>query len=121
MDNKYLKKIKSNLTGFFCYFKDKDILVISEDKSVMPFAYLISDEVNYPGKLLISFAIDFPFSEKAAYVALCANRVKPVVISEQFYIAQNGTTYIGKDASKYFEIDVELPLDQLQPESSHLH
>ena len=121
MDNKYLNKIRNNLNGFFCYFKDKDILVISEDKSVMPFAYLISDEINYPGKLLLSLATDFPFCDKAVHVALCANRVRETVLSDQFFISNSGITYLGEEADRYHQLEIDLPLDQIMPLTNTKH
>lgn len=121
MENKYLKKVQKHLKGYFSYFKHNDILVISEDKSVMPFAYIMSDEVNYPGILLLSLAIDFPFSEKAVDLALKANRVLPVAISDKFFVSQMGTTYIGDDADKYYEIETQLPLQEIDPASPNVH
>lgn len=121
MENKYLKNVQKNLKGFFCYFKAENVLVVSEDKSVMPFAYIIADELNYPDTLLLSVAVDFPFAEKVVHVALCANRIQKVALTDQFFIGQNGVTYMGEEADKYYEIETECPLEEIEPLCSNVH
>jgi hypothetical protein len=121
MEHKDLKKVQKKLKQYFSYFKHDNILVISEDKTVLPFAYLIIDENNYRGYMLLSLAVDYPYSEKAVELALIANLVRPVALSEQFFIAQSGTTYIGKDAHKQFQIETELPLEDIEPLSDVRH
>lgn len=121
MQNKYLKRIAKTLKSYYFYFKHENILVVSEDKATLPFAFLISDEIRHPGKILLSLAVNYPFSEKAVALALGANAVKPIMIADNFFIGQNGTTYIGEDASKYFELETYLPIDEIIPDSKNVH
>ncbi len=121
MVNKHLKRVKLALSGYFCYFKHQDVLVIAEDKSVLPFAYLIASEPGHPGQLLLSVAIDYSSSDKVANIALVANKVMPVVISESFYVSKMGVTHMGEEAERYFDMDTFLPLEELDPESKAYH
>lgn len=119
MDNKYLRKIQKLLKNYFCYFKHPNILVVSEDKAVLPFAYLIIDE-NYPGKLLLSVAVDYPTSLNVAEIALISNNILPVMLSDVFYISStNGNTYFNEDAYNRWDgetIDLNLltPISNVQ-------
>lgn len=113
-------EIEKKLKNYFCYFKNDDILVISEDKSVLPFAYIIND-YNYPDFLLLSLSIDYPNPIPVADITLIANKVKEVVLSEVFYISpSDGKTYFHDEAYERFELD-NLPLEDLEPISSEKH
>lgn len=118
--NPELKKISQLIKdSFFCYFKDDNVLVVSEDKAVLPFAFLIKDS-NYPDFLLLSLAVDFPFCEKAVSLALQCNNIRKVTLTEQFYISQDGVTYLGDDALKYHQLET-VPLEKIETISNTLH
>lgn len=121
MDNAALKKIQKRLKKFFTYFKHNDILVVSEDKADLPFAYVIMDEEGYPGIALISYAVNFPYPVKVANFALEINGLMPVAIAESFFIAQTGNTYWGEEAEKVFEMENLIPLEEIDPLSKDLH
>lgn len=120
MRHKYLKKAKKTLSDYYTYYKHDNILVISEDKAVLPFAYLIVDE-HYPENILLSTAVDYPHLNKAIDVALSVNSIKKIALTEQFFIAQNGSTYFGNDAYKYHEIESQISLEELEPFSDISH
>lgn len=121
MQNKYLRRVRKALPSYFCYFKADNILVLSEDKSVLPFAYLIHDPIANPNFLLLSLAVDYPHSERAVEVALIANTVLRVALTENFFVSQTGNTYIGQEAFKHYEIECELPLQDIEPSSKTQH
>lgn len=114
MENKHLLKIQKLLNNYFSYFKSDKILVVSEDKTEMPFGYLIADE-NYKNTLLLCLAIDYANPLKVADLALQANKVLPVEVSEGFYInPMNGTTYFDEDA--YYQYNLQsLDLNAMEP------
>lgn len=116
-----LLKVKKKLNNYFCYFKHENILVISEDKAVLPFAYLIHDKETHPHFLLISLAIDYPNTYNVAEITLLSNSVKRVALGEQFFISKDGTTYLGEDAHKYYSIETQLSIEDLEPTSKVHH
>lgn len=110
MRDEDLKKIANKLKSqFFSYFKDDAILAVSEDKAVLPFAFLIKESKDI---LLLSFALDSHPSVVANFTLL-SNSVKPVFIAENFYISQSGSTYFGEEADKMFAIDNLIDLEGL--------
>lgn len=116
---KILKKVQKVLYNYYSYFKDDVVLVLSEDKSLLPFAYVLCD-VAYPGFILVSFAVDYPFSSKAAQIVLDINKLLPTLIMEDFYIAKNGTTFWGEEALKMYEIDSVVDLEEIEPVNEEL-
>lgn len=117
---KDLRSVKKLLTNYFCYFKHADVLVISESKEVLPFAYLVHDP-DHPKVFLLSLAVDYPYTEKAVEVSLLANHIRPVIISDAFFIAQTGTTHVGDEAQYYHEMEVDLPIADVFPLSDTKH
>lgn len=117
--NKYLKMVRKEIPQYFSYFKDANILVVSESKEVLPFAYIIRD-VNTPSHLLLSIAVDYPFSQNVVELALATNKIKPVAISDEFYIAKSGNTHLGDDALKYYDLD-SIDLDNFDGKNEILH
>jgi hypothetical protein len=117
MENKHLKKIQKLLNNYFSYFKSDDVLVISEDKAEMPFAYIINDS-RYKNTLLLCLAIDYANPIHVAEVSLKANKVLKLELSEAFYInPMNGVTYFDEDA--YYQYNLQsLDLDTMVPYSN---
>lgn len=120
MKNKDLTQVNKLLNKYFSYYKSANVLVVSEDKAVLPFAYIINDK-THPNHLLLSIAVDYPYSERCVELALLVNSVKPVALTEQFFIAQNGTTYLGSDADKYYSLESDYPINDIQPFSKTEH
>lgn len=120
MKNIYLNKLKEKLSHLYCYFKDDNILAISEDKTTLPFALVIHDKENYKEYLLLSLATDYPNCEYAVEVALWANKILPTVLSEPFFISSDGTTYTGNDARSQWNLET-LPLDKMESPSKSFH
>lgn len=121
MENKDLLKLQKKLKNFFSYFKDDNILAISEDKTTLPFALVIYDEENFPDYFLLSVATDYNNCDVAIEVALWANKIKRSVLSDPFFISQTGNTYTGDEALSQYNLEVELPLDKLKPLTNSLH
>lgn len=120
MENKQLLKVQKLLKGYFTYFKHDDILVVSEDKAVLPFAYIIND-INYKDTLLISLAVDYPNSLKVADVVLTISKLINVEISEPFFInPSDGVTYFNEDAYEQWDLQ-SINLDKIDPISQELH
>lgn len=121
MEDGIIKKLQKKLKNYFTYQKTSDILIVSLDKHEMPFAYVVYDNVHYPNNLLLSFSVDFPIASMAANLALDINDIKPVIISEQFFISNSGITYWAEEAEKMFEIENLLNIEDLEPESQEVH
>lgn len=120
MQNKHLKLVKSALSNYFSYFKSPNILVVSEDKSVLPFAYVIVEKAH-PDHLLLSLAIDYPFPDRVVDLALIVNNIKTVALADGFFVAQTGNTYLGEEAHHYYQIETEVPIKDIDPSSGTLH
>jgi hypothetical protein len=115
MNNPTLRKIQKKLKNYFTYFKHDDILVISEDKADMPFAYIIRDKENYPDCVLMAFALDYCNSAGIAQIVMDISKVETIQIAESFYIAETGLTHWGQDAEKRFAMDLHFDLESLEP------
>lgn len=120
MKDNTLKKIQRALKNYFTYTKDDGIIVVSLDKSELPFAYIVED-VALPKILLISFAVDFPLCNLAANVVLEVNKIKEVVLAENFYISNSGDTFWGTEAERLFELDNFVDLESLEAASEELN
>lgn len=121
IENKWLRQAKTVLSGFYCYLKDDDILVVSEDKATLPHTFIMTDTV-FPNTLLLSFAVDYPNASVAASIALHLTRVTKVALVENFYISKhNGTTFWGDDALKYYSFESQIALEEIEPESQARH
>jgi hypothetical protein len=115
-----LKEIQKLLTPYFSYFKDKQILAISEDKASLPFAFLINDK-NYPNSLLLSIAVDYPNSITVVDLTLISSSISNILLSEAFYISpSDGKTYFGDNAYSRWDLEM-LDLNGITPESKQLH
>lgn len=117
MENPSLKELQESLPHWFTYFKSDDILAISLSKDDLPYAFVINDDDRF----LISLAVDCHHANVSAALALYCSDVKMTAITESFYIAKNGTTHTNDDAYKYYELDLELPLDEIDPSSATQH
>lgn len=115
-----LLALKKNLKHFYCYFKSDTMLSISEDKSMLPFICVIHDD-KYPNNLLLSIALDYPNAEKAVEIALYASKIKSTALTEPFFFSGNGSTYVGDEAHDQFQLEVMVPLEDLQPPTDSLH
>lgn len=115
-----LNKIKLALKDYFTYCKNESIIVVSLDKTELPFAYIIEDS-SYPGCLLIAFAVNFPLANTAAEIALKINKIKDVLITEHFYISNSGSTFWGNEALERFHIDNVIDLETLEAASEELN
>lgn len=117
MKRSNIKKIKESLKNYFLFEKAPGIIVVSLDKSELPFAYLVDGD----NEVLISFAVDFMACNIAANVVLEVNKIKEVVLAENFYISNNGDTFWGNEAEKMFEIDNNVDLEDVQAISEELN
>lgn len=113
MENSTLKKVVKTLDTFFCYFKHDDIIAISEEKDMAPFAYVLFDD-SYPDNLLISLAVDYPIASTVAKLVLLVNKTSPLLVADNFYINQMGQTLWNEEADYAFELDM-IDLDQCEP------
>lgn len=120
MKSSLIKKIQGSLKNYFTYSKTSDIIVVSASKEELPFAYIISDDINYPDNLLISFALDSS-PAIAANLALEVDRIKEVFISESFYISNAGQTFWGEEALERFQLDHFVDLESLEAASQELN
>jgi hypothetical protein len=120
MENKHLLKIQKLLNNYFSYFKHDNILVISEDKAVLPFAYIIVDP-GYKNTFLLSLAVDYPNSINVAQLILSVSKYYNLALSEPFFINPNdGITYFNDDAYKQWDLQ-SINLDKIEPASQELH
>ncbi len=120
MANAKLIKIKKLLKNYFCYFKHPNVLVISEDKSVLPFAYIIVDK-SHPASLLLSLAINYPTTINVAEVILVAQTIFPISLADPFYIAaSDGKTYLNEDAYDMWGKE-SVDLSSIMPLSEERH
>lgn len=120
MKSNLIKKIQTALNNYFTYSKTGAIIVVSLDKTELPFAYIIED-FNYPNCLLVSFAVDFPICDIAAQLVLDINKIKKVLVSENFYISNTGITFWGDEAFERFNIDNFIDLESLEAVSEELN
>ena|SRR6185295_8253436 len=120
MKSNLIKKIQNNLKNYFTYLKTDSIIIVSMSKDELPFAYIIEDE-NYPNKLLIAFAVNFPIANIAGSLVLEVNKIKEVLITENFYISNGGMTYWGEEAVDKFHIDNIIDLESLEAASEQLN
>lgn len=120
MRDSSLTQLKLKLENFYCYFKDDNILTISEHKDVLPFMQVICDS-NYPNLFLLSIALDYPDSERAVEVALWANSIKSTALTEAFFTSLNGSIYSGEEAHRQFELEKVYPLDKIKLPSKIKH
>lgn len=115
-----VNKIKTSLKEYFTYSKTSDIVVVSLDKTELPFAYIIEDS-GYPNNLLISFAVNFPIANVVADLVLKVNKIKNVLVTENFYISNSGHTLWGQEAVERFHIDNFVDLETLEAVSEELN
>jgi hypothetical protein len=112
--NTRLNKLKKSLPKHFCYFKDSNILVISEDKSILPFCFVIVDP-EFPNHFLVSLAVDYPNSIQAAEIIVKASALSNIALTEPFYISVNsGKTYMDDEAYSQWDLDT-IDLNSLAP------
>jgi hypothetical protein len=114
MENKLLRKVKKAFPNYFIYFKEDNVLVLSQDKTLLPFAYIIVDEA-FPHHLLISFNIEFPLATEAAEIVLKVNDIQRVKMVEEFFISSNGSTMWGDQARDHFDLESSDILEQIEP------
>lgn len=119
MEHPKLVKLQKHLNNFFTYFKDDNMLVISEDKSVLPFCYAIFDK-KAANSILLSVAVDYPTSLNVAEIALKASTIHPTALTHVFYISTNGTTYVDSDAYRQWDLDT-IDMEQIQPVSAAIN
>lgn len=121
--NYLMLKAKKELKkkGLFCYFKNNNILVVSEDKATMPFLYVIWDDENYPKNFMLSLAVDYPKASTVAHVVILLNAFCKVLITEDFYISKLGSTHWGEDAHALYAYDTHFSLDNIDPECENRH
>lgn len=121
IQNNYLRQADTLLNKHnFCYLKEENVLAISEDKSTLPHAFVLTDE-SIPNTILLSFAIDYPRSSEAAAIALELRKITHVSLVEDFYIAKNGITHWGDDAAKYYTFETQIDLATIDPENKNLN
>lgn len=116
--NKLLKKVGVLLKPQFTYFKDENLLAVSEDKTTAPYAFIISEK---PGHLYLSFRIDYPFITNCVQMALDIAKLSKVTQAEGFFISKLGQIHFGDDAMKYYEFEMYAPLEDIDPECKSLH
>ena len=98
MNHPKLVKIQNKLNNYFSYFKDDDILVISDDKDSLPFCYIIIAS-DHPKNILVSIAIDYPISTNVAEIIIHCGRIGDVALTHPFYISPGtGTTFFDEAA-----------------------
>lgn len=120
VENTHLLKVQKALKNFFTYFKEDNILVISEDKTTAPFAYIIND-ATHPTALLLSVSIDYPHSNNVAEIALASSSVRKTQLSDCFFISSvDGSTYFEEEAFERWELE-SLDLSKVEPLSKNLH
>lgn len=119
MEHPKLKKISKVLNNFFSYFKDDNILVVAEDKSVLPFLYIISDNTA-SNALLLSIAVDYPNAVFVADVVLKCSPIAKLALSEAFYIDAEGKTHFGPEAYVKWDLD-NVEFTKVKPISEKIH
>lgn len=119
MENSYLKKLQKSLPYFFTYFKADNILMVSDSNLEAPFAFVVSGSKDEP--LLLSVSVDYPRNDHIVEVAITCAQIKNTVPAESFYFSKTGATHVGDDAFKYHHMDVELPIELLEPVSELKH
>lgn len=118
--NKKLLKLQKSLNKYFTYFKDENILVISEDKSSLPFLFVIVDP-NYPTHLILSVAIDYPASTLVLDIAALCSKLGRIAVSHNFYISPySGATHLDDDAYRQWDLDT-IDLEKLESPSKELN
>lgn len=113
-NNQLLKIQKLIEPYFFSYFKDSNILVISEEKQVLPFAYLIIDP-NYKGIVILSLAVDYTDCNKTAELMIITSQVLKISLGKSFYISKEGSTYFNEEAYQQWTLDNEFDLNKIEP------
>lgn len=118
--NKRLAKIESALKDYFCYYKSDDILVVSEDKSTLPFAFFIQ-EISVPNTVVMALAVDYSDCFAVSQVSILAATATSVVLGEVFYISpKNGETHFGEEALNQFDLE-NFDITDVVPISEHRH
>lgn len=117
-DNSLLKSIK--LPNYFTYFKENNILAISEDKSSLPFAFLIIED-EYKDLILLSISLTAD-PVLSADIALQASLFNEIMLIEAFYVSEvDGMTYFGNEATRQYNLENEIDLMQIESPSSQFH
>jgi len=120
MEQPILLDIQKILSAeYFTYFKHDNILVVAEDKTVLPFAYLIIDE-HYPDEVLLSLSINYSNSINVAQCIINISNMYKVLLSDVFYISSDGRTYFNEEAYDRWDIDL-INLDKIEPLNKHVH
>lgn len=120
MNHPKLAKLQKKLTNYFSYFKDHDILVVSEDKESLPFCYLIMTS-DYPHTVLVSVAVDYPICNNVAEIVIHCSRAGNTSLTHPFYISPGtGTTFFDEAAFEQWDIDT-IDLDKLTPLSQAIN
>lgn len=122
MNISYINKAEKFLSklDYFCYFKDNNVLMVSEDKALLPFMSVISDD-RFPASLIMSIAVDYPKSSSCCQIVLNLNKFVDIRLTEEFYVAKNGNTYFGEEAHKFYDYDIQAPLEELEPTCEFRH
>lgn len=117
MENPELKILQNYLTDFFAYFREEHILSIADNKDSPPFVHVIYTE----GLLALSFAADYFYTERAVEIALWCGKITQTVLTDCFFISATGKTHYGDDARKYYELESEFPLEEIEPMQKTMH
>ena len=113
MENPKLLKLQTKLKNFFTYFKDDGVLVVSEDKTTLPFLYAIVDK-HSPESILLSISVDYPTSINVSEITIKSAQVSKTSLTHPFYISiQSGKTFIDDDAYRQWDLD-SIDLNQLE-------
>ena len=117
MPHPTLLKIQAKLPNFFTYFRDDNILAISEDNMQLPICFLVLEKK----KVMIFLAVDYPNSIKVAHIVLASSSIVKSYITNTFYISMtNGATYLDDEAYDRWDLE-SINLNELEPESKERH
>lgn len=120
MAKKYLKQAQSLLPEFFTFFKNNNILVVSEDKASLPFALLVYEN-EHPNVLLVSLAIDYPDSVVVAHMILALSQKMNIALSDVFYISpSDGHTHFNEEAYDKWQLS-QFDLGKIPALSEEVH
>lgn len=104
---KLLKKVENELKSLYLVESPQEgVLHISTDEDSIPFCMLLTQEDEYPNKLLVSFASDFKCNLMVADIMMriCSATNNNIAIMESFYITDNSEILFGEEAEWAAEV-----------------
>lgn len=98
---------------------DENAIRISSDQLSTPFLICVIEDD--PSVVLLSFTVEFTDASKIADILITITHITNVQISEPFYIDQIGNMHWGIPAYENFNLNLQLDLNEIEPNNDTKH